>query len=73
MVILQRQIVGLLRYRKVWFPTRDAARAIGQALQPNDVVRFSLLPRAWLVFRARPLHANRVRLAWTCPVAPTKF
>jgi GNAT acetyltransferase-like protein len=40
MVILERQIAGLLRYRKVWFPTHAAALAIGCGLRPNDLARF---------------------------------
>lgn len=40
MVILERQIAGLVRYRKVWFPTREAAQAMSHALRPNDLVRF---------------------------------
>ena len=40
MIIIQRQIAGLLSYRKVWFPTREAARAIGHSLKPNEFVRF---------------------------------
>lgn len=40
MVIIPRQIAGLLRYRKIWFPTREAAQAISMSLAPTELVRF---------------------------------
>jgi hypothetical protein len=40
MLTIERRIGGVLRYRKVWFPSRDAASEISRSLRPNDVVRF---------------------------------
>jgi hypothetical protein len=39
MVITERRVGGFLRYRKVWFPKREAALQISQSMRPNDVVR----------------------------------
>lgn len=40
MVTIERTLGGLLRYRKVWFPSQEAALEIGESLKPNEVVRF---------------------------------
>ncbi|MFZ0921561.1 MAG: GNAT family N-acetyltransferase [Candidatus Acidiferrales bacterium] len=40
MLTIERRVGGLLRYRKVWFPSREAAHEISRSLRPNEVVRF---------------------------------
>ena len=40
MVTIERRVLGLLRYREFWFPSRTQAMEISKALRPNDVVRF---------------------------------
>lgn len=39
MLTIERRIGGVLRYRKVWFPSQDGALEISQSLRSNDVVR----------------------------------
>lgn len=39
MVTFQRQ-VGLLKYRKIWFPNRERALEISRSLRSNEIVRF---------------------------------
>lgn len=43
MVTLERRI-GLLRYRKVYFPNRDAVLQIGRSMRATDVVRVFAAP-----------------------------
>jgi len=39
MVTFERRVGGVLRYLKVWFPSREEALEISESLQPNTVVR----------------------------------
>ena len=40
MVTIERDVHGLLHYRKYWFPSHAQAAEISNSLRPNDVVRF---------------------------------
>jgi Acetyltransferase (GNAT) domain len=39
MVTIERDVHGLLHYRKYWFPSHAQAAEISESLRPNDVVR----------------------------------
>ena len=39
MITIVRRVGGLLRYRKVWFPSHEDVFKISRSLQPNEVVR----------------------------------
>jgi len=45
MVTIERRVCRLLRYRKVWFPSRAQAMEISKSLRPHDVVRFFAVAR----------------------------
>ena len=45
MVTIERRVCRLLRYRKVWFPSRTQAMEISKSLRPHDVVRFFAVAR----------------------------
>jgi Acetyltransferase (GNAT) domain len=45
MVTIERQVHGVLRYRKFWFPSRAEALEISNSLRANDLVRlFGVTP-----------------------------
>jgi hypothetical protein len=67
MVTIERRIGGLLRYRKVWFPTREAALEVSRSLRPTEVVRFfgvsSDLGTLSRVVKHRPMLTARIDLS----------
>jgi hypothetical protein len=44
MVTIERRLAGVLRYRKIWLPGRDAAIEVARSLRFNDVVRLFAAP-----------------------------
>ncbi|MFZ0466840.1 MAG: GNAT family N-acetyltransferase [Candidatus Acidiferrales bacterium] len=63
MVTIERRVGGLLRYRKVWFPSHEAVHEISQSLRPNDVVRFFGASADLGMFPSLVKH-RQLRTAW---------
>jgi hypothetical protein len=63
MVIIDRRLAGIFRYRKIWFATRDGALRIDRSLRSTDVVRFFAAPSN-LVGLPHLITHRQLRTAW---------
>jgi hypothetical protein len=63
MVTIERRLVGVLRYRKIWLPGRDAALEVARSLRSNEVVRLFAAPEN-LDDLPRVARRREMRTAW---------